>query len=103
MGNTAPSMNLGMTSGNATAGDNLTDDHPIGFSYSDVYGERAAGLIAKGSVDAKIRFFGSNDRVECSTCHDPHIDASKPADVGQKYFLVKSNAGSALCLSCHNK
>jgi hypothetical protein len=103
MGNTAPSMNLGMTPGNATAGDNLTDDHPIGFSYSDAQVEKPAGLIAKGSVDTKIRFFGPKDRVECSTCHDPHLDTSALADAGQKYFLVKSNTGSALCLSCHNK
>jgi len=31
--------------------------------------------------------------VECASCHDPHS--------GQPLFLRRSNAGSALCLSCH--
>ncbi|MDH4234955.1 MAG: cytochrome c3 family protein [Gallionella sp.] len=34
--------------------------------------------------------------VECATCHDPHT-ANNPT------FLRISNAGSALCLSCHDK
>lgn len=34
--------------------------------------------------------------VECASCHDPH-----KTDYGT--FLRKSNAGSALCLTCHKK
>ncbi|MBI3593131.1 MAG: hypothetical protein HY099_06610 [Nitrospirae bacterium] len=35
-------------------------------------------------------------RVECPSCHDPH-------DPSRNTFLRKSNAGSALCLTCHIK
>lgn len=98
-----PSMAIG---GGAT-GANLTDDHPIGFSYTDAQIEKAKdsnGLHPIGTVTASnpnIRFFGSKNRMECSTCHDPHADATTNPAI--KPFLVQSNAASALCLACHNK
>lgn len=36
--------------------------------------------------------------VECGSCHDPH-----GTGVGAATFLRVSNAGSAVCLACHNK
>jgi predicted CXXCH cytochrome family protein len=39
------------------------------------------------------------NRMECSSCHDVHNRKAAP---GTK-LLVKDNAGSALCLTCHNK
>jgi len=39
---------------------------------------------------------GAQPFVECSTCHDPHSTTNAT-------FLRTSNAGSALCLACHNK
>ncbi len=101
-----PSMNLGRAPDgtNDTLGNNLTDDHPIGFSYSDVLTERSAGLNSIASAKAAgVRFFGTNNVVECSTCHDPHVDYSAAGNTALKPFLVMSNSGSALCLSCHNK
>lgn len=90
-----------------TAGDDLTDDHPIGFSYSAAQSEKtAAHLNPIGTPKAAgIRFFGSNDKVECSSCHDPHVNyvAGNGGDAALTPFLVMSNTGSALCLSCHNK
>lgn len=96
-----PSMNLGM-SGGATDGLNLTDDHPIGFSYSTAYSQETnGGLHNNAGMDSRIRFFGASNKVECSTCHDPHVDTSANPEL--KPFLVKSNVGSGLCLTCHNK
>ena len=96
-----PSMNLGM-SGGATDGLNLTDDHPIGFSYTNAYAqETSGGLYNSAGMDSRIRFFGATKKVECSTCHDPHVDTTANPDL--KPFLVKSNVGSGLCLTCHNK
>lgn len=93
-----PEMRVG-----GDAGNNLTDDHPIGFSYSAAYAEKPTKLHNNIGMDSAIRFFGPQQRVECSTCHNPHVDAAAPADVGFRPFLVTSNVGSALCLSCHNK
>jgi len=43
---------------------------------------------------------GAQPYVECASCHDPHVVA---ADENQVSFLRMSNAGSALCLACHDK
>lgn len=102
-GGTAPNMNIGGGSA-TTAGDDLTNDHPIGFSYSQAYADKLSaggGLHNNIGMDSKIRFFGPTNRVECSTCHDPHVDST--VDPTLKPFLVKSNVGSALCLTCHDK
>lgn len=111
-GQTGSSMSIGMASkqgdtGAGGSGTNLTDDHPIGFSYSAAYAERAAGLNSVATVATKssnaVRFFGSTGKVECSSCHDPHVDYSAAGNPALKPFLVMSNAQSALCLACHNK
>jgi hypothetical protein len=84
----------------------LTDDHPISFNYVSVYNEsgytdvklKAIGL----AKTAGIRFFGvANENVECSSCHDPHINGN--ADPDYLPFLVTPNTASALCLACHIK
>lgn len=101
-------------------GQNLTDDHPIGFSYTAAQGQDVAGL--KTTPDAGIRLFGPTKRVECSSCHNPHVyygaglmgndrvsfDAAFgwPVSDPQKErtpFLNVSNRGSKLCLGCHIK
>ena len=107
-GNISPSMNLGRAAdgSNDTLGTNLTDDHPIGFSYTAAQTETPARLnsiaLIKGNVNtSNIKFFGATNKVECTSCHDPHID--NMAYPLQTPFLVMSNGGSKLCLACHNK
>jgi hypothetical protein len=105
---------------------NLTDDHPISFSYYDVelekynlgnYGLRRPNAPELTTAPERPRFFGAGAvaggmRVECSTCHDPHVDYGDPwmsPNAGDsnytRYapFLIMSNSGSALCLACHDK
>lgn len=113
-GTFAPSMNLGRAAdgSNDLQGDNLTDDHPIGFSYSDVLAERPAAsgglrtmvnVNSAANANGSIRFFGTKNKVECSTCHDPHVDYSASGNPLLKPFLVMDNSGSKMCLSCHDK
>ena len=76
-------------------GTDLRDDHPIGVQYP-----------ADGFADFKpranlppvklITWGGKSDRVECTSCHEPHSD-----DFGM--FLRMDNTGSALCLQCHDE
>ncbi|MDO8414194.1 MAG: cytochrome c3 family protein [Gallionellaceae bacterium] len=40
----------------------------------------------------------STIRVECATCHDPHVYSSTGVP-----FLRTANDGSGVCLACHNK
>ena len=105
--------NLGASGTDYFDGSNLTDDHPIGFSYSDAASAtiNSTRLYTVNEVNTnsggKVRFYPPNNRLECSSCHDPHVsyedNAPAPTDSKLRPFLVMSNQGSALCLSCHKK
>lgn len=91
----------------------LSDDHPISFSYDQVL--LSAEYIPAGPKNGDlrdvatattwggegVRFFGTDNRVECSSCHDPHVDYL--TDASYTPFLIRPNSGSNLCLACHNK
>ncbi|AMV73357.1 putative extracellular tetraheme cytochrome c [Desulfuromonas sp. DDH964] len=110
-------INLG--AGGPNLGTDLSDDHPISFSYDSVLGDaiyqpggarvgqlRSVGTTvditsALGWQGEGVRFFGADHRVECSSCHDPHVDYI--TNTAYRPFLIRPNTGSALCLACHNK
>lgn len=99
--------NLGGVAGNDFAGNNLTDDHPIGFSYTTVQGANPSKLNVLPPA-SPVRLFtvgAQTGRMECSSCHDPHVNynVAGGGNTALKPFLVMSNVGSALCLACHNK
>lgn len=79
-------------------GTHLVNDHPVGITPVDD-GQLAAGLfqIPPVSNDPAVELRGG--RVECTSCHNPH-DPSAADPVAGK-FLVRSNSGGGLCLSCH--
>jgi predicted CXXCH cytochrome family protein len=88
--------------GAALLGTDLTDDHPISFVYDTALSDLDGGLHDPatqtsglgGSIDSDMLFDG---QVQCASCHDPHGSPGVPK------LLRISNAGSALCLICHNK
>lgn len=74
-------------------------DHPISINYQEVRTKAPAKYNVK---PATLRFFGTDrDQLECSTCHDPHVDYN--AQQQFKPFLAYSNRSSALCFQCHVK
>ncbi|MFQ5717974.1 MAG: cytochrome c3 family protein [Acidobacteriota bacterium] len=80
-------------------GSDLSNDHPVNFTYDTALATADGELappISASFVDAAnlIPLFGS--KVQCASCHDPHDNTNDP-------FLVRSNSGSGLCLSCHQK
>lgn len=89
----------------------LSDDHPISFSYSAVVLDKPGTLNADADDDNYIggmRLYGVNKNVECATCHDPHVnyfvDGGFPgADADYDPFLAVPNTGSSMCLACHIK
>lgn len=96
----------------ANPGKDLSDDHPISFSYYEAVAVSGGKLRpADGDINTDprekgIRFFGTGteQRVECSSCHDPHVNyEGLGGDIAYAPFLVMSNNGSALCLACHIK
>lgn len=105
--------NLGATANDPYAGTDLTNDHPISVPYDTAQGQSAGRLNPRAGIDPRIKFFGASYKVECSSCHDPHVDygygidripsGSPTGDTTLTPFLRMSNAGSSLCLACHNK
>ncbi|MBI4685641.1 MAG: hypothetical protein HY755_10635 [Nitrospirae bacterium] len=72
----------------------LKDDHPISFPYNSSV--LLAPLEFVSPPLTGLMFYGSENTIHCSTCHDVH-------DNTHGKFLVKSNQYSALCTSCHIK
>jgi predicted CXXCH cytochrome family protein len=86
--------------GSAALGTNLSDDHPVSITFDAALATADGGLFTPENanwVDAgthKVPLYAA--KLECGSCHNVHDDTEQP-------FLRKSNAASALCLTCHNK
>lgn len=74
-------------------GTDLRDDHPVSVLYDP--GQDPA-FNSAGSISSAGLVLDVDGKVQCGTCHNPHTAANRP-------FLRLSNAGSALCLTCHQK
>ncbi|MEN8155442.1 MAG: cytochrome c3 family protein [Bacteroidota bacterium] len=90
LGNTSSVMPAGSSS---ILGTDLSDDHPISFTYD-------ATLVAS---DGQLKYtpmfpvtLDANSKVQCASCHDPHVDTHSS-------FLVTSNEFSDLCFKCHDR
>jgi predicted CXXCH cytochrome family protein len=88
--------------GSSLIGTNLNDDHPVSFIYDPALAVADGGLedptttnSGLGGTIAEDMLIGS--KVQCASCHDVH-NAS-----GLDNLLIKSNAQSDLCLTCHIK
>ncbi len=84
----------GMIIGNANVGTDLTDDHPVNFSYTAALVTTDGGLNDPAALTG-VKLFGGT--VQCASCHNPH---DKNTGVP---FLRVNNAASALCAKCHIK
>ncbi|MDI6872547.1 MAG: cytochrome c3 family protein [Bacillota bacterium] len=71
----------------------LEAEHPVGITYNPSAPDLVP-LPAGGKFPNGVRVI--DGKVECLSCHNPHDPAIRP-------FLVTSNAGSALCYTCHKK
>lgn len=84
----------------ANFGTDLSNDHPISFDYQssitngdlELHPTTDPGI--GGTIAATLLFTG---KMECASCHDVH------GTPGIAALLRMDNAGSALCLKCHNK
>ena len=83
----------------AAFGTDLRHHHPVSFAFDSILATAhgglndpsttASGLPAGGTISQDMLDSG---QVQCTTCHDPHIDANGS-------FLVATSA--ALCFTCH--
>ena len=94
-GQTGGVINADRNSNLLKGGSDLTDDHPVNFTYDAALATADGGLVAPASLtDVKLY----NGTVQCASCHDPHNDTAS-----EQPFLRFSMTGSALCLKCHIK
>lgn len=85
----------GLITGNPNLGTDLTNDHPVNFTY-DTALATADGELYDPATTPTVAALLSGGTVQCSSCHDPHNGTFEP-------FLVMSNVSSALCTTCHVK
>ena len=77
----------------------LRDDHPVNFNYPDPLPAWASGAFALQSAVAagpNTKLFGTNNTVQCATCHDPH--KQNPITTGR---FLRTGTTTALCVTCH--
>ncbi len=100
--------NIGEFGTGAGTNVNLSNDHPVSIIYDATKASlrpttetvAIAGWVTPVGTAGAISNLLRNDRVECSSCHDPHLGP----EAGQELFLRSgTNTGSQLCLGCHNK
>jgi predicted CXXCH cytochrome family protein len=92
-GRVSPSRTI--ASGPARLGTDLSDDHPISFTYDSSLASANGQLRDPSTLIGPVRL-DQNRQVQCTTCHTPHESMHDK-------FLVQNNFGSALCLNCHNQ
>jgi len=96
-----------LAGGTPFLGTDLRNDHPITIIYETARAATPTEFNTQAITGTKITvgtvgplpLYGSSTAtatVECASCHNPHSNA-------QGSFLRKSNAGSAICLTCHIK
>lgn len=84
-----------MPPGRSNLDKDLSDDHPISFTYDTELASDNAELRDPATLTGRARP-DHNGQMQCTSCHDPH-------DNRYGRFLVMDNFASALCVSCHNK
>lgn len=76
----------------------LSNDHPISFTYDAALATADGGLVTPASasaVSAGIPLFAG--KLQCASCHQVHDNST------YQPFLRDSRVGSAICLRCHTK
>ncbi len=110
-------------------GIDLTNDHPIEFSYDPTLAYNDGELRTPPVVDAGKPIVGNrilgvlprpllpldNNQMQCTTCHDPHTWESDPAKGNHKFLRGNrlqqfqplggnfNISNDIICLACHDK
>ena len=82
-------------------GTNLQPSHPVSLAIplKDA-ADLAASLAAQGkTLDPSGAVQLINGNVECTSCHDPHVQGKDPIALN---FLVRDSSSGQLCLACHD-
>ena len=83
-----------MPSGLRNLSTDLRDDHPISFTYDAALAASDGQLKTPAGIPSQIKL--ENNKLQCTSCHDPHLNLSTD-------YLVASTQYSNLCNSCHQR
>jgi len=89
-------FNAGITTipvGKTNLTTDLSDDHPISFLYNSALTVLNPELNNPETLPQSVKL--ENGKMQCVSCHDPHKNEFQK-------FLVKDQAYSSLCKTCHN-
>lgn len=103
-------------------GVDLSNDHPISFTYNTALAQADGDLsdpalvthVRNPSPGVRPELPLNNNKVECATCHDPHVRDSTGTDIKflrLNRFQANTNptgiafnkANDIICLGCHYK
>lgn len=114
-GNTGGTVMSGPSAVGLAATGSLTNDHPISITFDTALSVTDPGLHDPATRAVTIGLGGdkprtgtvatmmlSGGKVQCTSCHDVH-NGSVGTGTDNAPFLKVSKAGSAICLTCHNK
>ncbi len=96
----SPSDILGTTPQGSSQTD-LSASHPFSLvlPITDAANLTATLASAGTTADTTGAVKLINGNIECTSCHNPHVEAK---DLIAKNFLVKDSSSGALCLACHD-
>jgi len=102
-GNTAVFGQVTMTGSMSSPdvlGNNLVSSHPFSLVLPLTDAADLVATLVKGTTgDPTGAVKLVNGNIECTSCHDPHVQARDP--VAQN-FLVKDSSKGSMCLACHD-
>lgn len=123
-GTTMPASADGVNAGfTRNLGTDLSNDHPISFTYDGTLAGHDGELRTPDGVIVGNRQSGvtppklplESDQMQCATCHDPHLSDQNKNNGNAKFlrlnrFQVDQPSGGAfspandiICLACHDK
>lgn len=85
-----------MAANRTNLGIDLSDDHPISFTYDSSLVSLSGGELREPAALPPQVKLDRTHQLQCTTCHSVH-------DNTYGSFLVMDNRGSALCVTCHSK
>lgn len=85
-------LTLGKLTGPSLLGTDLSDDHPISFTYNSQLATDRGELVDPIGAPKALHLDVSG-QVQCTSCHDPHVERAK--------FMRMDPIKGALCTTCH--
>lgn len=82
----------------------LSTSHPVSFTYTEAVSALLPGSYSRPVPGSIVKLDGS-ERMQCTTCHDPHNDTNAGTytlPMWRLYTGAEADDYNNTCLTCHN-